>query len=132
MEKDEEDVRVPPSSSVSSDQALADPTGRTMPTWVEEEKENNVPLEMPPPNTALFSSTSAEDEATTADVKAPPPPSTPFFQSENEEDATLGDQNPTGGMFGTYEEQRLQKLASKVGAQTDEEVEELKRNMEGE
>ncbi len=37
----------------------------------------------------------------------------------------------TGGMFGTYEAQRLQKLAKRVGTQTEEEMEELQQNMEG-
>ncbi|KAK1740244.1 haloacid dehalogenase-like hydrolase [Skeletonema marinoi] len=38
--------------------------------------------------------------------------------------------SPTGGMFGTYEEQKFERLAGQVGAQSEEEKEELRRNME--
>ena len=55
---------------------------------------------------------------------------TPFFSSTDKE-VSQDEKTTTGGMFGTYEEQRLQKLANKVGAETEEEIEELKRNMEG-
>ena len=83
-------------------------------------------------------------------INLPPPPKTPFFQSsindykdddEEEEmdegEADEDDDGPrekssaTGGMFGTYEEQRLRNLAKRVGAQTEAEMDELRRNMEG-
>jgi hypothetical protein len=37
----------------------------------------------------------------------------------------------TGGMFGTYKEQRLQKLPKRVGVQTEAEMDKLHQNMEG-
>ncbi|KAL9180019.1 hypothetical protein ACHAXT_007989 [Thalassiosira profunda] len=102
-------------------------TGRSMPSWVDSEKAEQPP---PPPSTPFFSPSPEEEGSLTeaAAAKASPPPNTPFFQSSDED--TEAKDGPAGGMFGTYEEQRIQKLASKVGAQTEEEVEELRRNVE--
>jgi hypothetical protein len=96
--------------------------GRTMPSWVSEQSS------LPNTYSSSSSTTNVFDE-----IRAPPPPNTPFFQTLNREggDDLSRERSPAGGMFGTYEEQRLQKLAKRVGAKTDEEMEELRRNMEG-
>jgi len=72
-----------------------------------------------------------EEEALSSSLPPPPPPNTPFFSDSEGTREGDDESSPTGGMFGTYEEQRLQNLASKVGAQTEEEIEELRKNMEG-
>ena len=76
-----------------------------------------------------------KEEEDTSSSYEPPPPNTPFFQDVGSEGEAASsrreDTSPAGGMFGTYEEQRLKKLANKVGAETEEEMEELRRNMEG-
>jgi hypothetical protein len=81
----------------------------------------------------------------------PPPPNTPFFwastgnynyknDSKEEEDGKdqeeegvpcMKSSTATGGMFGTYKEQRFQKLAKRVDAQTEAEMDKLQQNMEG-
>eukprot|EP00581_Thalassiosira_minuscula_P014661 CAMPEP_0183716264 /NCGR_PEP_ID=MMETSP0737-20130205/10241_1 /TAXON_ID=385413 /ORGANISM="Thalassiosira miniscula, Strain CCMP1093" /LENGTH=1592 /DNA_ID=CAMNT_0025945507 /DNA_START=165 /DNA_END=4943 /DNA_ORIENTATION=- len=134
-EEGEETFSLSPSSAEPSGGGTS---GRTMPSWVDDEKKET-PMP-PPPNTPFFSSSTEEEETivakedTTA-AAAPPPPNTPFFQSteyeEDDLDAEEGsEKSPTGGMFGTYEEQRLQKLASRVGVQSEEDMEEFRRNME--
>ena len=77
-----------------------------------------------------------KQEEDTSSSYEPPPPNTPFFQDVGVEGGEAAssrreDKSPAGGMFGTYEEQRLKKLANKIGAETEEEMEELRRNMEG-
>ena len=52
-------------------------------------------------------------------------------EGDKEEGVPRVKSSTTGGMFGTYEEQRLRKLAKRVGAQTEAEMDELRRNMEG-
>ena len=118
---EEEEPKAPVLSSSSTTTSKTLSGGRTMPSWVTEET---------PLSSTSSSSTSTPDIYD--EVKAPPP-NTPFFQSLNDEDEgeVSTERSPAGGMFGTYEEQRLQKLAKRVGAQTDEEMAELRRNMEG-
>mmetsp|Transcript_31705 Transcript_31705/g.54085 ORF Transcript_31705/g.54085 Transcript_31705/m.54085 type:complete len:1489 (+) Transcript_31705:155-4621(+) len=92
--------------------------GRTLPSWMKEQaKENAVPTASDAP----FSS-----------VATPPPPKTEFFTATGEDEFSDLDKSysPTGGMFGTYEEQKFERLAGQVGAQSEEEKEELRRNME--
>ena len=98
--------------------------GRTMPSWMEEKAEGWAPPSSP--DTSFSSSSPVESGET-----PPPPPKTDFFQSSGEEDF-VGEKSysPTGGMFGTYEEQKFERLAGQVGAQSEEEREELRRNME--
>lgn len=128
MEEDEDETMSATSTatpSTSSD-VVKSSSERTMPSWVSEE-------ETPPPSTPFFSSSNDvgdDDEQMTSSLPPPPLPNTPFFSSTDKE-VSQDEKTTTGGMFGTYEEQRLQKLANKVGAETEEEIEELKRNMEG-
>ena len=94
---------------------------RTMPNWVDEQKKQQEEVAPSPlPNTSFFQS---------EETSAGPPPSTPFFQSDEVE--IQSDAGPKDVVLGTYEEQKLQQLANKVGASTEEEMEELRRNMEG-
>lgn len=113
-----------PKAPVFSSSASTKPR-RTMPSWVDKEYS--------PPDASSTSSSTTDGGFDEVEDETPPPPNTPFFQSLNDEDEdTLSsERSPTGGMFGTMEEQRLRKLAKRVGAQTDEEMEELRRNMEG-
>eukprot|EP00986_Skeletonema_menzelii_P016678 scaffold15428_cov74-Skeletonema_menzelii.AAC.1 len=92
--------------------------GRTMPSWVKEQAEDDA---LPP---AFDTSVSS--------VSTPPPPNTEFFSSTEEDEFSDLDKSysPTGGMFGTYEEQKFERLAGQVGAQSEEEKEELRRNMD--
>ncbi|KAL7500721.1 hypothetical protein ACHAWT_008705 [Skeletonema menzelii] len=92
--------------------------GRTMPSWVKEQAEDDA---LPP---AFDTSVSS--------VATPPPPNTEFFSSTEEDEFSDLDKSysPTGGMFGTYEEQKFERLAGQVGAQSEEEKEQLRRNME--
>jgi hypothetical protein len=79
------------------------------------------------------------------DLPPPPPPNTPFFRAstgnynyennskeeedgkDEEEEGVLRMESSTtiGSMFGTYKEQRLQKLAKRVGMQMEAEMDEL-------
>ena len=52
-------------------------------------------------------------------------------KADEDDDGPREKSSATGGMFGTYEEQRLRNLAKRVGAQTEAEMDELRRNMEG-
>lgn len=94
--------------------------GRTMPSWMKEQAKVDT---SPPP---------ASDTPFSSSVATPPPPKTEFFESTGEDEFSDLDKSysPTGGMFGTYEEQKFERLAGRVGAQSEEEKEELRRNME--
>eukprot|EP00571_Detonula_confervacea_P017501 CAMPEP_0172303882 /NCGR_PEP_ID=MMETSP1058-20130122/5395_1 /TAXON_ID=83371 /ORGANISM="Detonula confervacea, Strain CCMP 353" /LENGTH=1584 /DNA_ID=CAMNT_0013014919 /DNA_START=83 /DNA_END=4838 /DNA_ORIENTATION=+ len=135
MEEEEEEQQLPKASSApasqSSFESSAGSDARTMPSWVEKEKMESTLM---PPN--------AQEEVTPNVEKMPPPPQTPFFQSSDNgddddddkyggalQDESSSSSTTAGGMFGTYEEQRLQKLATKVGASTEKEMEELRQNM---
>ncbi len=83
----------------------------------------------------------------------PPPsrPNTPFFwastgnynykndskdnkdgkDQEEEGVPRMKSSTATGGMCGTYKEQRLQKLAKRAGTQTEAGMDKLRQNMEG-
>ena len=85
----------------------------------------------PPPNNAA-----------PFNLSPPPPPNTPFFwastgnynyKNDSKEEEDGKDQEEEGvpcvkssmgtrGMFGTYEQQRLQKLAKRIGVQTEVEM----------
>ena len=92
--------------------------GRTLPSWMKEENTGDI--------------TSQPASETTTPSLATPPPNTDFFASTGEDEFSDLDKSyiPTGGMFGTYEEQKFEQLAGQIGAQSEEEKEELRRNME--
>ena len=130
MEEEEEAKAPSLSSSTKPLESTMGSSAKTMPSWVGKD-EKIEPPSLPPPNTPFFSSSTEEEAATTA----APPPNTPFFQSSNNgkegERQSSQDKSLTGTMFGTYKKQRLQKLAKKVGTQMEEDMKELRRNMEG-
>lgn len=103
---------------VTPPKPMAEGGGRTMPSWVTEQAKDDA---LPPASDTSVSS-----------VATPPPPNTAFFASAGEDEFSDLDKSysPTGGMFGTYEEQKFERLAGQVGAQSEEEKEELRRNME--
>lgn len=98
-----------------------EPTGRALPAWAESPKqlEEN---ELPPK--ARFFAGASPPESTSEPFS--PPPNSAFFEGG----AIDPDREEIGGMFGTYNQQKLQQLAKKIGVQSDEEMEDLERNME--
>lgn len=97
---------------------------KTLPQWVEDEKKL-----APPPSTAFFQAP-AEDEP-----KAAAPPKPAFFQSIDEDSvesdaSTVTGDKPFSNVFGSYEEQKFQSIAKQMGANTEEEKAELRRNLD--
>jgi len=123
---EEEESTAAATPDTESTQASTEGTQKTMPSWVESEVSfvNDM-------SGGLEEEVVVEEEDSLSSLPPPPPPNTPFFSDSG--GTREGEDKPsaTGGMFGTYEEQRLQNLANKVGAQTEEEIEELRKNMEG-
>lgn len=107
-----------PSATITSAAKPMEVGGRTVPSWMKEQAKDATSA---PASDTPFSS-----------VATPPPPKTDFFESTVEDEFSDLEKSysPTGGMFGTYEEQKFERLAGRVGAQSEEEKEELRRNME--
>ena len=107
-----------PSATAATPAKPMEDGGKTLPSWMKEQAKVDA---SPPASNAPFSS-----------VATPPPPKTAFFTATGEDEFSNLDKSysSTGGMFGTYEEQQFQRLAGQVGAQSEEEKEELRRNME--
>lgn len=100
-----------------------EPTGRTLPDWAGGPKQ--LEETVPPPQAPFFAGASPPESSS---EPISPPPKSAFFEGEGTIDR---DQEEIGGMFGTYNQQKMQQLAKKIGAQSDEEMEDLQRNMEG-
>ncbi|KAL7553287.1 hypothetical protein ACHAWF_016541 [Thalassiosira exigua] len=118
-----------PVTASPASSARLERSGRAMPSWVDGEKREAASSSPSSPSSQeAFPAVASGGEMAASDVG--PPPGTPFFQSQSDDvdaDVVAG---PIGGMFGTYEEQKLQRLANRVGASTNEEVEKLRKNME--
>ena len=113
----------PPSSS-----SMGSGFSRTMPSWVGRGDEETTTTP-PSPNVASFDvspdKSSYESTSDSYDYD-----NDEDYENEIDEEVNVKSSNTGGGMFGTYEEQRLRKLAKRVGAQTESELDELRRNME--
>ena len=55
-----------------------------------------------------------------------------FFRSTADVTEATRDGAPAGGTFGSIEEQKLRRLVKNVGARMEEDIEEIRRNIEGE
>ena len=113
----------PPSSS-----SMGSGFSRTMPSWVGRGDEETTTTP-PSPNVASFDvspdKSSYESTSDSYDYD-----NDEDYENDIDEEINVKSSNTGGGMFGTYEEQRLRKLAKRVGAQTESELDELRRNME--
>ena len=113
----------PPSSS-----SMGSGFSRTMPSWVGRGDEETTTTP-PSPNVASFDvspdKSSYESTSDSYDYD-----NDEDHENDIDEEINVKSSNTGGGMFGTYEEQRLRKLAKRVGAQTESELDELRRNME--
>ena len=125
IDEEEESAAAATPNTESTQAVSTGGTQKTMPSWVGSE------VSLVDDMSGGAEEELVEEEKAFSSLPPPPPPNTPFFSDSEGTREGEDKSSPTGGMFGTYEEQRLQNLASKVGAQTEEEIEELRKNMEG-